>query len=39
MEHKGDLHPQIIIEDAEGKILAYNYIPEEGQHRGATTAR
>ena len=28
MEHKGDLHPQILIEDAEGHILAYNYIPE-----------
>ena len=28
MEHKGELHPQILIEDAEGRILAYNYIPE-----------
>ena len=28
MEHKGDLHPQILIEDAEGQILAYYYIPE-----------
>ena len=28
MEHKGDLHPQILIEDSEGHILAYNYIPE-----------
>ena len=28
IEHKGDLHPQIIIEDAEGKILDYKYIPE-----------
>ena len=28
IEHKGELHPQIIIEDAEGKILGFHYIPE-----------
>jgi DNA-directed RNA polymerase subunit beta' len=28
MEHKGELHPQILIVDTEGRILAYNYIPE-----------
>ncbi len=28
IEHKGDLHPQILVEDAEGKTLAYYYIPE-----------
>ena len=28
MEHKGDLHPQIILEDGEGKILDFYYIPE-----------
>src|SRR5437764_6450700 len=28
IEHKGDLHPQIIIEDGEGKTLAFYYIPE-----------
>jgi DNA-directed RNA polymerase subunit beta' len=28
IEHKGDLHPQIIIEDGAGKILDYYYIPE-----------
>ncbi|QDT53492.1 DNA-directed RNA polymerase subunit beta' [Caulifigura coniformis] len=28
IEHKGDLHPQIIVEDASGKILDYYYIPE-----------
>ena len=28
IEHKGDLHPQILIEDAEGKTLAYYYISE-----------
>jgi DNA-directed RNA polymerase subunit beta' len=28
IEHKGDLHPQIIIEDSSGKILDYYYIPE-----------
>jgi len=38
VEHKGELHPRIIIEDAEGKILEFHYIPartyvevEEGQ--------
>ncbi|MDE2508028.1 MAG: DNA-directed RNA polymerase subunit beta', partial [Planctomycetota bacterium] len=29
MEHKGDLHPQIMIEDAGGHILAYSHIPEK----------
>ena len=29
MEHKGDLHPQIIIEDASGKILDFYYLPEK----------
>src|SRR5271167_3723916 len=28
IEHKGDLHPQFIIVDAEGKTLDYKYIPE-----------
>ncbi len=28
IEHKGDLHPQIILEDATGKILDFYYIPE-----------
>ncbi len=28
MEHKGDLHPQIIVEDDEGKILDFYHIPE-----------
>ncbi|QGJ70127.1 DNA-directed RNA polymerase subunit beta' [Planctomycetales bacterium 10988] len=28
MEHKGDLHPQIILEDKEGKILDFYYLPE-----------
>jgi DNA-directed RNA polymerase subunit beta' len=28
IEHKGDLHPQIIIEDNTGKILDFYYIPE-----------
>jgi DNA-directed RNA polymerase subunit beta' len=38
IEHKGDTHPQIIIEDADGKILDVHYLPagarievEEGQ--------
>ena len=28
MEHKGDLHPQIVLEDASGKILDFYYLPE-----------
>jgi DNA-directed RNA polymerase subunit beta' len=29
MEHKGDLHPQVVVEDpAEGKILDFYYMPE-----------
>jgi DNA-directed RNA polymerase subunit beta' len=28
MEHKGDLHPQIIIEDDRGQSLEVHYIPE-----------
>ncbi|MFO1092023.1 MAG: DNA-directed RNA polymerase subunit beta' [Planctomycetaceae bacterium] len=44
IEHKGDLHPQIIIEDGTGKILDYYYIPEranievlDGAHVSAGT--
>jgi DNA-directed RNA polymerase subunit beta' len=29
MEHKGELHPQIILEDASGKILDFYYLPEK----------
>ncbi|MBI1904107.1 MAG: DNA-directed RNA polymerase subunit beta' [Planctomycetia bacterium] len=29
LEHKGDLHPQIIVEDAAGKILDFYYLPEK----------
>ncbi len=29
MEHKGDLHPQVVIEDAGGKILDFYYLPEK----------
>ena len=28
IEHKGDLHPQIVLEDAEGTILDFYYLPE-----------
>ena len=28
MEHKGDLHPQVVVEDADGKILDFYYLPE-----------
>jgi DNA-directed RNA polymerase subunit beta' len=27
IEHKGELHPRVIIEDAQGKILEFHYIP------------
>jgi DNA-directed RNA polymerase subunit beta' len=29
MEHKGDLHPQIVIEDERGQILTTYYMPEK----------
>ncbi len=30
MEHKGDLHPQVVVEDPEtGKILDFYYLPEK----------
>ncbi|NUQ65980.1 MAG: DNA-directed RNA polymerase subunit beta', partial [Pirellulales bacterium] len=29
MEHKGDLHPQIVLEDPTGKILDFYYLPEK----------
>ena len=28
-EHKGDLHPQVILVDPEGKILDFYYLPEK----------
>jgi DNA-directed RNA polymerase subunit beta' len=44
MEHKGDMHPQIVLEDASGKILDFYYLPEkahieveEGQQISAGT--
>ncbi len=29
MEHKGDLHPQVVLEDSDGKILDFYYLPEK----------
>ena len=29
MEHKGDLHPQVVLEDTSGKILDFYYLPEK----------
>ncbi|MBN2293704.1 MAG: DNA-directed RNA polymerase subunit beta' [Pirellulales bacterium] len=29
MEHKGDLHPQIVLEDSSSKILDFYYVPEK----------
>jgi DNA-directed RNA polymerase subunit beta' len=28
MEHKGDYHPQVVVEDGTGKILDFYYLPE-----------
>jgi DNA-directed RNA polymerase subunit beta' len=28
MEHKGDMHPQVVVEDSDGKILDFYYMPE-----------
>ena len=28
-EHKGDLHPQIVLEDDHGKVLDFYYLPEK----------
>lgn len=28
-DHKGDFHPQVILEDASGKILDFYYLPEK----------
>jgi DNA-directed RNA polymerase subunit beta' len=28
IEHKGELHPQIVLEDADGKPLDVYYLPE-----------
>jgi DNA-directed RNA polymerase subunit beta' len=29
IEHKGDLHPQVVIKDAKGRILETHFIPEK----------
>ena len=29
MDHKGELHPQIVLEDADGKPLDVYYLPEK----------
>jgi DNA-directed RNA polymerase subunit beta' len=29
VEHKGDFHPQVVIQDATGHILDYYYLPEK----------
>jgi DNA-directed RNA polymerase subunit beta' len=31
IEHKGEKHPQIIIEDREGKVLDYHYLPAKAR--------
>jgi len=39
MEHKGDLHPQIVLEDASGKILDFYYLPEKAHIEAAEGAQ
>ncbi|HEX3997156.1 MAG TPA: DNA-directed RNA polymerase subunit beta' [Pirellulales bacterium] len=29
LEHKGDFHPQVVLEDESGKILDFYYLPEK----------
>src|SRR5208283_415557 len=29
MEHKGDLHPQVVVQDERGQSLAFYYVPEK----------
>ena len=31
VEHRGDKNPQVVIEDAEGKILEYHYLPAKAR--------
>jgi len=31
IEHKGEKHPQIVIEDADGKILDFHYLPAKAR--------
>jgi len=31
IEHKGEKHPQVIIEDREGKVLDYHYLPAKAR--------
>ncbi|HVZ93163.1 MAG TPA: DNA-directed RNA polymerase subunit beta', partial [Phycisphaerales bacterium] len=31
VEHKGEKHPQIVIEDADGKILDFHYLPAKAR--------
>jgi DNA-directed RNA polymerase subunit beta' len=31
IEHKGEKHPQVVIEDADGKILDFHYLPAKAR--------
>ncbi|UCG16591.1 MAG: DNA-directed RNA polymerase subunit beta', partial [Phycisphaerales bacterium] len=31
VEHKGEKHPQVIIEDKEGRVLGYHYLPAKAR--------
>ena len=47
IEHKGEMHPRIVIEDADGKILDFHYLPAKARievtegpnHRSRADAR
>ncbi len=39
MEHKGDLHPQIVLEDETGKILDFYYLPEKRTSKSSRANR
>ena len=31
IEHKGEMHPRIVIEDSDGKILDFHYLPAKAR--------
>ena len=39
IEHKGELHPQIILEDGAGKILDFYYLPERASIEAEESAQ
>ena len=39
IEHKGEMHPRLVIEDADGKILDFHYLPAKARIDVAEGAR